>query len=99
MSGIIGAIILLVIVLKTVEKGGGLFDFLEADARYENWKTNVEFNCVIGFLCLLVFGGGAWLIVQAMKSDDGVAFSRPTVTHIKHSHTTKSHSDRHTGHK
>jgi hypothetical protein len=78
----IGLIALVVILLKTLERGGNWFDFMDSDARYGNWWINFEFNAIFVVLCLAVFGGAAWILFYAMKPETtfGPSFQSKTVT-------------------
>jgi hypothetical protein len=63
----IGLIVATVILLKVIGRGGGWFEFLDSEARYENWWTNFEFNAVFIGICLFVLGLLVWIYVQAAK--------------------------------
>jgi hypothetical protein len=65
----IGLIVVVIIALRVIARGGGFFDFLDSDARYQNWWTNFEFNALFGVLCLVIFGGVVWVLVQALKPE------------------------------
>lgn len=66
MKLIIVLIVLAVIALKTIEKDGDWFDFLQMDAQYENAWTNFEFNMVLGVLSFAGIAGLIWLYAIAM---------------------------------
>lgn len=51
----IGWLVLVVILLKTIERGGDWFDFLQSNERHELWWRNFEFNAMfVGFGLVLV---------------------------------------------
>jgi hypothetical protein len=60
----IALIALVVIALKTIASNGDWFDFLDRNARCENWWVNLQFNALFVLLCVAVFGGGAWLFLK-----------------------------------
>lgn len=65
----IGLIALIVILWKTLEKGGDWFDFLQTNARYENWWINFKFNAIFVILCIAVIGLGVWIWFQAVGTE------------------------------
>lgn len=96
---LVGLITIMVIVLATVARGGNWFDFLNSDARYENWWINFEFKAFFLFLCLLVCGVAAWIFIQVFRPQPSTisSYQSKIVTSplpkIHKNHATKS-SDR-----
>jgi len=99
----VGIIVFIVILFKTIERGGDWFDVLDGNARYGNWSKNFEFDAFFLVLCLLVFGGSAWMLIQAMKPETVASESyqpKPSVEpprQVHHVHLSKSHT--HNSHK
>jgi hypothetical protein len=102
---IIGLTVVVVIALIVINNGGGMFDFLDGNARYDNRWTNFEFNVMAWAFPVVIIGGIIWLLIVVLKPDDPPvsptpARSRPEVSKTKSApkKTTKSHSHKHPAH-
>ena len=63
-------IVPVIMLLKTVEKGGDWFDFLQSEARYDNWWTNFEFASIFPIIGVCVAGVAFIVIFGAMRSPE-----------------------------
>lgn len=61
----IGWIVLVVILLKTIERGGDWFDFLQSNERHELWWRNFEFNAMFVGFGLVLVGFVIWAFWQS----------------------------------
>lgn len=61
----IGWIVLVVILLKTIERGGDWFDFLQSNERHELWWRNFEFNAMLVGFGLVLVGFVVWAFWQS----------------------------------
>lgn len=96
---VIGLAVVIFIALVAISNGGGLFDFLDGNARYENSRTNFEFSLMTYAFPAAIIGGIIWLLFAALKPDDSpVAMNPPkrSTTAVSRSKSSpkkvKSHS-------
>jgi len=89
--GWISLIVLAVILLRTIAKGGDWFDFLNSEALFGNRWKSFEFSAFFILLCLVMFGGAACLLIMAMKPEPtlSTAYQSNTVVSSAH-HVHKS---------
>jgi hypothetical protein len=98
-SFIVGCSILVVILLKTVSRGGDWFDFLESKVRFDQARTDWDFKFGFTILCVIVFGGGGLILLSCLANDEPkpvfITDVDPTVMpKMKHQsslHATKGH--------
>ncbi|MBX9879942.1 MAG: hypothetical protein K2Y22_15905 [Candidatus Obscuribacterales bacterium] len=83
----ISFVVVAVILLKVLNRGGDWFDFLDSTSRYENSLTGFKFNAFFLFLCLLAAGVVFWFLSQVPKpAITPTAIHRPTAADIPDSH-------------
>jgi hypothetical protein len=61
-------IVAVVILAKVINKGGDWFDFLDGEARYENWWSNFEFNAICLAVWSAIFIGAAWYLFHFLRA-------------------------------